>query len=64
MRLYSRMLVRHWAARYRPRALIRGAALQAGPEESRSRMVVNSQVAAVNTAAPPRVAFHISFAGV
>ena len=54
------MLIKHWAARYRPIALTSGAALAAGPVEMRSVMELNSQVVAVNTRPPSRPSFRAS----
>ena len=49
--------MKHWAAIYRLTALKKAEALAAGPEDSRSWMVVNSQVVTVNTRPPTRASF-------
>ena len=49
---YRKMPVRHWAASHRPRVLTTGASFFAGPEASRSAMVVKSRVVTENTTPP------------
>ena len=44
--------MKHWEAKYKPKALITGASFAAGPLDRRSIMELNNQVTEVNTTAP------------